>query len=298
MDSLSKKILIVDDEEFNLDILDEYLKDAGFETVLATNGAEALERLSDNSKFDAIILDRMMPVMDGMQFMKNIKSSDKYRNIPVIMQTAAGTSEQILEGIAAGVFYYLTKPYEKTTLLTILNSALDQQIVQVKTSNELSSHKNSIKLLSSAKFEFRTLEQAKDLSFSIANIFPDPEKVVFGLNELTVNAIEHGNLGITFEEKKRLLSEGAWQNEIKNRLSVLPYSERIATLLYEDKNSHYELLIKDMGKGFDYKKFLEFDPKRLTDPNGRGIAMSRMYSFDDVQYLGNGNEVLCKILKA
>ncbi len=294
-ENIVKKILIVDDEEFNVDILDEYLKDAGYETILASNGLEAKSKLEANMPVDAIVLDRMMPIMDGMQFLKEIKSKPIYKNIPVIMQTAAGTPEQIIEGITAGVFYYLTKPYEKITLLTILNSALEQKLAQHRMKDEMLTHKNAIKLMEHGRFIFRTMEEAKYVSFTVANAFTDPDKVLFGLNELTINAVEHGNLGITFEEKRNLISAGHWHDEISARLKSPVYSGRFVTLTFDTFPAYYEIRIKDMGTGFDCQQFMNFDPSRLTDPNGRGIAMSKMYSFDEMQYLGNGNEVVCKI---
>ncbi len=293
-----QKILIVDDEEFNLDILDEYLKDAGFETVLARNGLEALSKFDENLPFDAIVLDRMMPVMDGMQFMNTVKGMEKYKNIPIIMQTAASTSAQIMEGIAAGVFYYLTKPYDKSTLLTILNSALEQHITHTTVKNELVAYKKAIKLLVEGSFKFRTLEEAKDLSLTISAAFPEPDKILFGLNELTVNAIEHGNLGITCAEKTDLLAKGQWLQEISDRLNSPQNSNKRATLTFNITATHYEVAIKDMGKGFDHAKYMKFDPTRLTDPNGRGIAMTKMYSFDEIEYKGTGSEVMCRIKRS
>ena len=297
MNHFSKKILVVDDEEFNLDILDEYLKDSGYTTILAKNGQEALDKLEANMPIDAIVLDRMMPIMDGMQFLKNIKPNKKYKDIPVIMQTAAGTSEQVVEGIKAGVFYYLTKPYEKRTLFAILNSALEQQIIQSHSKDEVLTHKNAIRLMQHGRFMFRTMEEAKHVSFTVSNAFKEPEKVVFGLNELTINAVEHGNLGISFEEKKKLVTQNSWQQEISSRLKLPAYMSKFATLVFDSFPTHYEIKIKDMGAGFDHTRFMTFDPARLTDPSGRGIAMSKMYSFDELNYVGNGNEVICKIKK-
>ncbi len=293
----TKKILIVDDEEFNLDILEEYIKDVGYQTILATNGSQALQQLDKNQDIDAIILDRMMPVMDGMQFLKEAKEDKRYKNIPVIMQTAASTTDQIMEGVAAGVFYYLTKPYDKVTILTILNSALEQQIVHRKSDNELGSFKDSIQLLVSGIFHFRTLEEAKEISYIISGIMPDPEKALFGLNELTINAIEHGNLGITFEEKGKLLTKNSWHDEIKKRLKLPENAGKYASLAIDTKGENFKITIKDTGKGFDHAKYIKFDPARLTDPNGRGIAMSKMYSFDELEYKNGGSEVTCIIKK-
>jgi CheY-like chemotaxis protein len=292
-----KKILIVDDEEFNLDILDEYLKDSGYDTILARNGIEALSSLENCMPVDAIVLDRMMPVMDGMRFLKEIKSKSLYRDIPVIMQTAAGSREQIMEGISAGVFYYLTKPYEGSTLIAILNSALEQHHTQHHFTDESHAHRNAMMLLEQGRFRFRTLEEARQVAFAVSNIFKDPEKVVFGLNELTINAVEHGNLNISYEDKKLLLQDNSWHKEIDRRLALPENSSKYATLVITAHSGYHEIRIKDMGKGFDFKKFLAFDHARMIEPSGRGIAMSRIYSFDELEFIGSGNEVVCRINK-
>ena len=65
-----------------------------------------------------------MPNMDGMELLGAIKAEARFRDIPVVMQTAASEPEEVLEGIKAGVYYYLTKPYEQEMLLGIVGSAL------------------------------------------------------------------------------------------------------------------------------------------------------------------------------
>jgi len=298
MDKAGKKILIVDDEEFNLDILNEYLKESGFETVLARNGLEAVSQLAQNyGSIDAVVLDRMMPVMDGMQFMHAITDLEDYRNIPIIMQSAASSDEQVMEGLAAGVFYYLTKPYEKSALLTVLNSALEQHIIHTTPKNELRSYRNAASLLVGAVMCFKTLEEAKDISLLVAGACNSSEKVLFGLNELMVNAIEHGNLEISCEEKKSFIAEGTWQENINKRLKMPKYSEKYATLDFIVTDEYFEIAIKDMGKGFDFNKYIKLDHSRFDEPNGRGIAMAKMYSFDSMEYKDRGSKVICRIKK-
>src|SRR3974390_783013 len=105
------KILAVDDEEFNLDILTSSLADAGYEVFEARDGLEALKTLEEQPDIEVILLDRMMPNVDGMEVIRRIKSGGRFQDIAVIMQTAAAATEQVLQGIKAGVYYYLTKPY-------------------------------------------------------------------------------------------------------------------------------------------------------------------------------------------
>ena len=122
---LRQKILTVDDEALNREILADYLSIAGFEVIEADDGDTALQMLADHPDVDAIVLDRMMPRMDGMKVLSTLKNTPHLRDIPVIIQTAAASSEQIVEGIRAGAYYYLTKPYEDIILLGIISAAID-----------------------------------------------------------------------------------------------------------------------------------------------------------------------------
>ena len=66
----------------------------------------------------------MMPNLDGMEFLQRIKADSRFQDIPVVMQTAAAATDQIMQGFKAGVQYYLTKPYEDAILIGIVNAAL------------------------------------------------------------------------------------------------------------------------------------------------------------------------------
>src|ERR1700759_4663704 len=116
------KILAVDDEPINLTIMENDLKGAGFDVLLAEDGIIALARLKENPDVDVIVLDRMMPNMDGMEVVKMLKSDPVYKHIPIVMQTAAGQEQQVKEGMAAGVFFYLVKPYTDAQLLSQVRS--------------------------------------------------------------------------------------------------------------------------------------------------------------------------------
>ena len=116
-----------------------------------------------------------------------------------------------------------------------------------------------------------------------------------GLLELLLNAVEHGNLGIRYEEKTQLVLEDRWKNEVERRLELPQYRERQASVTYAKNARTLTLTIRDQGAGFDWRKYLEFDTERAFDPNGRGIAMARMMGFDSMEYQGNGNQVVVKI---
>jgi CheY-like chemotaxis protein len=292
---MRKKILTVDDDAINRDILNEYLTGAGYQVAEAADGDTALEILARDNGIDAILLDRMMPRLNGMEVMKAVKANPRLASIPVIMQSAATAREQVLQGINAGVYYYLTKPYEEQMLLAIVAAALRDAESKAKLHEEVEKHKRLLGLMERACFHFRTLEEAKNLAYLIANCFPDPKMAVYGLNEMLTNAVEHGNLNISYDDKTKLVFEGRLFEEIDRRLELPEYGSKQGHLDFECSEDELCVRIKDEGKGFDWRPFMEISPERATHPHGRGIATSRLMSFSSVEYAGNGNEVICKL---
>ncbi|QLC51298.1 methanogen output domain 1-containing protein [Methanolobus zinderi] len=117
-----EKVLIVDDEVMNIELLRAYL-DEKYEVVSATDGHEALEKVK-NEMPDIILLDVMMPEMNGYQVCEHLKSDEETQFIPVIMVTALSGRNDWISGIEAGADEFLTKPVNKLELLTRINSLL------------------------------------------------------------------------------------------------------------------------------------------------------------------------------
>jgi DNA-binding response OmpR family regulator len=117
------KILIVDDEPFNVDYLEQELEDLGYATVSASNGQEALEQVAAASP-DLILLDVMMPIMDGFAVCRILKGNDETRLIPIIIMTALDGIEDRINGIEAGADDFLTKPVNQRELLARIQTAL------------------------------------------------------------------------------------------------------------------------------------------------------------------------------
>ncbi len=297
--SFGLKILAVDDEELNLDIMQEYFDDARYKAAQAHDGLEALKALEQDNNYDVIVLDRMMPNMDGMQFLAKVKSDARFRDIPVIMQTAASASHQVTEGIKAGVYYYLSKPYTKDVFLSVIRAANDDAKRKLELRNQLKEYGHAMSMIQNGEFNFKTVEDAKALAILLGSSVPDPEMVIVGLTELMVNGVEHGNLGITYDEKKALKLQGQWENEILRRQSLPEHQSKFCQATVQRSASHFKVKIKDQGAGFDWTRYQTIDPTRLTDPNGKGIAMTMAAGFETINYIGNGNEVECTVkLKA
>jgi DNA-binding response OmpR family regulator len=117
------KILIVDDEPFNVDYLEQTLAEHGYETVNASNGQEALEKVATEAP-DLILLDVMMPVMDGFTVCRILKDHEATRLIPIVIMTALDAREDRIKGIKAGADDFLTKPVHEEELLARIATAL------------------------------------------------------------------------------------------------------------------------------------------------------------------------------
>src|ERR671923_1482577 len=117
------KILIVDDEPFNVDYLEQELEDFGYNTISATNGQEALAQVAAENP-DLILLDVMMPLMDGFTVCRILKEHEDTRLIPIVMMTALGDIEDRIRGIEAGADDFLTKPVDDRELRARLQTTL------------------------------------------------------------------------------------------------------------------------------------------------------------------------------
>jgi len=289
-------VLVVDDEMLNLEILTEYLEDAGYSVVSVEDGMKAWLMVEKNPhRFDAILLDRMMPRMSGMDVLARIKNHQQLCMLPVILQTAKAAKFEILEGLQAGACYYLTKPFDKNTMLAIVKTAVSDYQKYRRLQFDIEQSVHTFTLLSNGLFVFRTLDEGRDLATLLSNASPLAGKIVVGLAELLTNAVEHGNLGITYQEKSILNDEDRWQEEVEHRLTLPENLDKMVAVEFKRTDEELSFLIQDQGSGFDWESYLEVSPDRVFDNHGRGIAMARMLSFDHLEYSGNGNQVLAKV---
>jgi len=115
-----KTILIVDDDMRNVFALTSLLEEYNANVVVAKNGKEAIDKLHKNDNIDLILMDIMMPEMDGYEAMRLIRKEKKYKNLPIIALTAKAMKEDREKCIAAGANEYLSKPVEKEKLISLL----------------------------------------------------------------------------------------------------------------------------------------------------------------------------------
>jgi DNA-binding response OmpR family regulator len=121
---MGKNILVVDDDENILNLERTILAQKGFEVTTATGGAEALELLAGRV-FDLVLLDVMMPDVDGFTVCRKIKEDPRLKAIPVIFLTAKGGGEALAEGFESGAVMDINKPFTANKLLTIVKTMLE-----------------------------------------------------------------------------------------------------------------------------------------------------------------------------
>ncbi|MEO1292114.1 MAG: response regulator [Pseudomonadota bacterium] len=290
------RVLAVDDDRVLLMMLEQTLRDQGYDVVTANNGKRACAALeaADND-IDVVLLDREMPGMSGIEVVHWIKERPDLRRLPIVMQTGSDAPEQIQEGIDAGVFYYLTKPIQEGLLASVLTSATRESQQQKVLSTEMGRHRESFLLVDACSCQFRTLDEAESLASFVANLFPEPDRVLSGLAALLTNAIEHGTLDVGYEEKTRLVKNGTWREEIERLQQDPTFAGKSASLRFRRDGETSTIEVEDQGRGFDWRSFMEVDPSRATDNHGRGIAQANMLSFDRLKYNERGNKVSASV---
>ena len=116
---MPKKILAVDDERHIVRLVQVNLERAGYEVVTAFDGKEALEKV-ESERPDLVVLDVMMPYMDGFEVLQSLRKNQSTRDLPVIMLTAKAQDADVFRGWQSGVDCYLTKPFNPMELLTFV----------------------------------------------------------------------------------------------------------------------------------------------------------------------------------
>jgi sigma-B regulation protein RsbU (phosphoserine phosphatase) len=296
MTSDATRILIVDDNPHDRALLLEYLSREGYEIETAEDGVEGFHMLErDPWRYDVVLLDRNMPRLGGVELLQWLKANTELRSLPVILQTASDSRTDLIEAMKGGAFYYLTKPYDVEMLLTVVATAARDRATYRQLQSVSRRSEMATSLLCSATFRLRTVEEARDVGTLVAGLCPDPSNTVIGLTELIVNAVEHGNLGITYAEKSELSGMDRWLAELDRRAALPENAGKFVDVNFTRDDKAIRIIVKDQGNGFDWRPYLEPDPTRVFDTHGRGITIARRLSFDDLEYRDPGNEVVATI---
>lgn len=290
-------ILVVDDDKKVHQNINKMARKNGYATITVFDGKEAIEALSTTPEIIcAIILDWEMPEMTGIEFLDVIKSERKWRDIPVIMNTEERDEEDVLTAIEAGIYYYLTKPPEEELFMQVLDVAVGTFKKHLESHFETLEKGKDIRVnIDEGKVTLQTIEEAEKIARWLGYYAAEPGNATVGFEELLINAVEHGNLGITYEKKSELMETGTWKKEIDARLRQPKYEEKYVRVHFHRNGEHLKVSIVDEGEGFNFNKYLKFDPARAFDLHGKGIIMSKNAYLDTVEYVAPGNEVIATV---
>lgn len=294
------RLLLVDDTPAALKLLSMMVATMGWDYETAVDGEEAFNKINAQAPdyYSVVVSDWLMPKMDGIALLKALKKDPERRHIPVILQTALADKDSVQQGLKEGAFYYLAKPLDMELVQSVIRSALRDYKTHQNLRAEITKITASFATAKHAEFEYKTLEEARGLSSLLASLSAEPDEAVVGLFELMVNAVEHGNLAITYDEKTQLIDQGRLVEEVKHRLADDAYRNKFVSLNLTVQPQEIKVIIQDMGDGFDFEEYLTFSMERMLDNHGRGIMMANQAGFKKLEYSDGGRQVTCCIERA
>jgi DNA-binding response OmpR family regulator/anti-sigma regulatory factor (Ser/Thr protein kinase) len=296
---MKEKILIVDDDKYITLLLYNFLDDEGYVCETAEDGLEALERVRKGNTYDMVLLDFVMPRMNGLEFLAAVRDIDP--KLPVMMISGYRTRENTLEALKLGAIGFIKKPFS-------LKEVLKNMRLVLQASKSKKALGPIIPFLKKGSMEFvfktRAVEPDK-ISLYLATHLGEMgfieghriSTVALAFNEVITNAVEHGNLELPVnyflenpggETTEMVAEEGI------ERLRSTQYADRNLTIRYQCENDETRVSVTDEGPGFDVDSVLEFiacrDDSAAADHIGRGLILIK-YAVDEVLFNDRGNEV-------
>jgi DNA-binding response OmpR family regulator len=286
-----KNILVIDDENPVRDVLNIVLTEKGYNVYEATDGKIGIKMFMDETP-DIVLTDVKMPEMSGIEVTKNIKEIKA--DADVVVMTGYGTEELVIEALRSGASNYIKKPIRFTELFNIL----DNIILKRENRKRFEVNKEII------TYEKKSMLLENDLSklwgsvnqvlLNLPSRIDDRsiEGIKLGLYELLVNAIEHGNLGITYDDKKEALENNTYGELVTERLNEAKRRGKKVRIESTYDKEKVVIEIHDQGQGFDYKQLPALsDPEAIMAAHGRGILLASLY-YDTIEYRKPGNTVV------
>lgn len=286
-------VLIIDNEPTQLIALEAVIRGWGRQCRTAADAAEARQHLEDDDfAFDTLLLDWGLPNGEGLALLEWIQQQPTGVDLEVIIQSRREVPPEIRNAIHRGTYYYLTKPYEWPQLRALIQAAESSRELKRSLKRRVSEIQDIVRLLDTATLELQHLDEAEVVAAHLGAAAGDPQLGI-GVLELLINAVEHGNLGISYEEKSRLRESGRYELELEERVAAEEHRDKLVTVALNRIDDHLDVLISDHGQGFDYENFLSFDQKRILDSHGRGVLLA--HGLLEIEYLHPGNRVRVRL---
>lgn len=286
------KVLIADDDPALVFFLTEVIQNCGHIPLTASDGREALQ-IFEAEQPEIVLSDLRMPEIDGLSLLEKVRKRNP--EVFFVVLTGWGSEEEAVRALQLRASNYLIKPVRHEVISQLINKysqimngrLLRSQISRMVQRREMTLRiDNRINLVSEVGDYL--LAQTDDLLDQTSRF-----GIHLGLFELIMNAIEHGNMEINFEEKRRLLQNGPdrLSDMYEKRLQNPTFSGRRVTIDFKMSGTRLEWVIQDEGPGFDYRSLPNpLAPENFEAVNGRGVFLAG-FQFDELTFLGAGNKV-------
>ncbi|MCL2822744.1 MAG: response regulator [Polyangiaceae bacterium] len=285
------KVLLIDDEALVRDELGGLLTDEGYELTTASDGESGLACFRSVAP-DMVISDVRMPRRDGLSIAMAIRQEAP--TIPITVISGHGSEAMVLQALRAGVTDFIKKPVrldDLTNALRRMESALrlartqGGELPPTATLQEQS-------WVYEIENDLSAVPRFVDVIMHRADLTACPRttgELCIALRELIINAIEHGNLRLSYEEKSQALESGTLEKIIAERQLLPEFKNRTTSVRVQRRGSSITISIADQGRGFDWRKLPDpTDGSNLLADHGRGILLARM-AVDELTYNDEGN---------
>lgn len=288
-------VLLVDDEKLVREELGGILEDEGYTVYTAKDGEQGLLAYREFLP-DLVITDAKMPRREGLSLAREIFAENPH--VPITMITGHGNETMAIEALRLGITDFIKKPVQLADLLTALERMEGALQLTRNRSAASESLPDSSRLLSRS----RTYEVKNDVesipafvSVVLAEFAADidtrrRDSLELALREIMINAVEHGNLSVTYEEKTEETEQGTFDKLIAERSTLTNFRERVVRVETTRTDETLTIIVEDEGDGFDWKSLPDpTDPANLLLSHGRGVLIAHL-SVDALHYNDKGNK--------
>jgi CheY-like chemotaxis protein/anti-sigma regulatory factor (Ser/Thr protein kinase) len=283
------RVLVVDDQETLRALLSRLLIREGFEPIEAADGEQAVALFKSQSPL-VVVSDIMMPKMDGLTLLHEIKRID--RNATVILMTGQGNEDVLLNALRGGATNFFKKPFNIRELIEEIRKVVEFRLEAARSTLFSPFLVEETKRFVMPRADSAYFPIINQITLQLPCLLPEGEilNLKIGIEEMIANAIEHGNLGISFEEKNRAIEEGRLAELMAERGGQSDAAGRAVHIDARLTSEYFEISIRDEGKGFAWRDLPAVAPESLLSFNGRGIFLTKIY-FDEVTYNETGTMV-------
>ncbi len=289
-------VLLVDDEKVVREELGGLLQDEGYTVVTARDGEEGLEMYLRQQP-DMVITDARMPRREGLSLAREILARNAH--VPITMITGHGSEAMAIAALRLGMTDFLKKPVQLTNLVAALERMEASRRLALERADGVDVLPPSARLVSVTKrFECGNDLEAipQFVAAVIASVASglDPRKrdgMQLALREIVINAVEHGNLGVTFEEKTQANERGTLPALIARRATDPERAARKVRVKAKRTDESILVVVEDEGDGFEWRSLPDpTDAANLLRTHGRGVLLASL-SVDELRFNDRGNRV-------